>query len=253
MKIVEATWEIRNLGRKAFEVELDRRDCRQIDKILAEFGDSRYAGAYVTVKLPAGDLTGVHALESAGFRFLETQLSIRFDLLRYSTPPGIQSLLSPVSIREIPHDPAAWREIADRVTPDLFATDRISLDPLFGPEVGCRRYRNWLLDLAERDDAHLFVFGAPDYSDVWYGFTLDRFDEATGVLHGILGGVFPDCDKPGIGFSIYDASFRNDVCRGARTLVSAISSNNPAVFAVDAVLGIAQGVRKSIYVLRRQF
>ena len=253
MKIVEATWEVRNLGRRAFEISLDKRDCQDVDKVLSGLMDPQYNGAYVTVKLPAGNLACLHALEDFGFRFLENQLEVRYALSKYKTPPQIQNLIVPVSIKEIPHVLAEWKVIADKITPDLFETDRISLDPFWGPETGCRRYRNWLLDMCERDDAHLLVFGDPDDPAVEYGFTLDRLDEGNGVLHGILGGVFCDCDKPGIGFSIYDASFRNDVLRGARVLVSAISSNNPAVIAVDAVLGIAEGIRRSTYVLRRQF
>ena len=107
-----------------------------------------------------------------------------------------------------------------------------------------------MLDLLERDDAHLLVFGDPDDENVDYGFTVDRLDER-GVLHGILGGVFADCDVPGIGISIYDASFRNDVVRGAKVLDSALSSNNPTVVAMDSALGI--GFRRFTYVLRKLF
>ena len=160
-------------------------------------------------------------------------------------------MLYPIAIREIPHDISAWKEISDRITPDLFETDRISLDPLFGPEIGCFRYRNWILDLVNITDSHLLIFYDPSDDNLEYGFTIDRFDEKTKIINGILAGVFTDCDKPGMGFSIYDASFRNDIKRGAKILKSAISSNNPPVMAVDSALGVP--ICKPIYVLRKQF
>lgn len=251
MQIVEATWERRNLGLAVFEVTLDKGDCRSLPSVLDRLSDSMFRGAYVTVKVPVGDLVCIHALEDLGFRFMEAQIGIRYDLTKYRTPSELRGAIVPVSIKEIPRERSAWQSIAEKISPELFETDRISLDPLFGTTVGCRRYRNWMLDLVERDDAHLLVFGDPEDENVDYGFTIDRLDERTGVLHGILGGVFADCDVPGIGISIYDASFRNDVVRGARILDSALSSNNPTVVAMDSALGI--GFRRFTYVLRKLF
>ena len=201
--------------------------------------------------MPVGDLKALHSLEDNGFRFMETQLSFQYDLSKYRTPPELEKLLYPISIREVPHEISKWKEVSDRISPDLFETDRIALDPLFGPQIGCMRYRNWILDLEKMTDSHLLLFCDPSDENIEYGFTIDRLDEKTKTLHGILGGVFTDCDKPGIGFSIYDASFRNDIKRGAKILKSAISSNNPPVMAVDSALGIS--IRKLTYVWRKQF
>ena len=78
MKIVEATWERRNFGRDAWEITLGREDLADVEKTLAALRDSRFAGAYVCVKMPVGNLKMLHALEDDGFRFLETQLSRSF-------------------------------------------------------------------------------------------------------------------------------------------------------------------------------
>lgn len=251
MRVVEATWERRNLGRIAFEVSLDKKDCGDIGGVIAQLGDLRFRGAYVTLKMPVGELAAFHELEDYGFRFLETQLGMRYDLTKYSTPEAIRKFVEPVSIREVPHDRSQWEAVVGRISPDLFRTDRISLDPAFGPDVGCQRYRNWIMDLLDRADAHLLIFSNPENPNEDYGFTIDIFDEKIGVVKGLLGGVFPDCDKAGIGISMYDASFRNHVARGGRILESAISSNNPAVLAVDSALGVY--ARKLTYVLRKLF
>lgn len=251
MKITEATWEVRNLGCPAFEIALDKRDCRAIESVIGAFDDPRFGKSYVTVKMPVGELAALHALEDNGFRFLETQLLTKYDLTKYTTPKALEKLILPVAATEVPRNAEAWKAIADKITPGMFKTDRISLDPLFDVETGCRRYRNWMLDLAAKEDAHLFLFGNPDDPSDVYGFTLDRLDESTGTLYGYLGGIFPSCENPGIGISMYDASFRNDIARGARTLESGLSSNNPAVIALDTALGI--GIRKTQYILRRKF
>ena len=251
MKVIEATWEVRNLGCRAFEVTLDKKDCRAVEDVVAMFGDSRFEQSYVTIKMPVGELSALHALEDNGFRFLEAQLLTKYDLAQYVTPKVLEKLILPVSVREVPRDAKTWNAIANMITPGMFKTDRISLDPLFGVEIGCQRYRNWMLDLVDRDDAHLFLFSDPDEENNVYGFTLDRLDETTGTLYGYLGGIFPSSENPGIGISMYDASFRNDIARGARILESGLSSNNPAVVALDTALGI--GIRKMLYILRRKF
>ena len=76
MKIIKATWENRNLGRNAYEITLNRKDLKDFDTTLKEIRAQDFAGAYVVVKMPVGDLKTLHALEDDGFRFVETQFCL---------------------------------------------------------------------------------------------------------------------------------------------------------------------------------
>lgn len=249
MKCVDATWEQRNFGRNAFEISLNKTDLKRMQDVQTELRDKKYEGAYVTVRLPVGDLACVHLLEDIGFRFMETQIAVSYDLRNYRTPKAYD--LDPVSVVEVPHDECKWREVVDKITPKLFETDRISLDPILGPEIGCRRYKNWIMDLIDKPEAHLMLFESPDKQGEPYGFSIDRLNAASGEIHVILAGVFADCEKLGVGMSIWDALFKNAVARGATILRSAVSSNNPTVIVLDSVLGVQ--FCKLTYVFRKQF
>lgn len=247
MRIVEATWERRNLGCEAFEVSLTRGDFVDMGSVISRLDERRYADAFVTVKLPVGNLSAVHRLEDEGFRFVETQFQIGYDLSQYRCPPAVADFVSPVVQVEVPKNLQDWKCVADLITPDLFETDRIALDPCFGTDVGCVRYKNWLLDLVTDTDAHLYVFHLPDNQDDLLGFTLTR--EIGKVSHAVLGGVFAHCKIPGVGVSIWNQYLKNSESRGFVRIETAVSSNNPAVLIMDSVLGYV--IEKMTYVMRR--
>ena len=78
MKIVKAVWEKRNLGYDAYEIVLDKRDLKKgAESILEDLRAQNFYHAYVTIKMPVGNLNVLHALEDVGFRFMETQLYLK--------------------------------------------------------------------------------------------------------------------------------------------------------------------------------
>jgi len=247
MKVVEAIWEKRNLGCTAFEVSLSKGDLSNIHQCLSVLSDDRFRNALVTLKLPVGNMAAIHGLEDAGFRFVETQFQVGYDLTHYHCPPSVVEFVSPVVQVEVPKRVNDWERIAELVTPDLFETDRIALDPCFGINIGCVRYKNWMMDLVSAEDSHLYVFYKPDNQSSPLGFTLVK--EQGVVSHAILGGVFTHCKIPGIGVSIWNQYLKNSAARGFARIETAVSSNNPAVLIMDSVLGYV--IEKMTYVLRR--
>ena len=72
-----ASWERRNLGCDAWEIELTAADAADLDATLGALHDPSFAGCYVVVKIPVGFIRLLHALEDDGFRFVESQLRLR--------------------------------------------------------------------------------------------------------------------------------------------------------------------------------
>ena len=239
MKIVEATWDRRNFGRNAWEVTLGRDDMADVEKTRAALRDSRFAGAYVCVKMPVGNLKMLHALEDDGFRFLETQFSLidKFsadDLMDVCEKAGEQ-----VRIMIVEKDRAAWERVIAKIEPEMFDTDRISLDPLLGPKVACTRYQNWVRDLFDDPRSFLSVM-VLDGEEIAFG--VDIVDGRTS--RGILGGIFPKFKYAGYGMALM-AGPRDRTY----TLRAEVSSNNPYVLRVHQNFG--RVIYKELYVLRK--
>ena len=239
MKIVEATWERRNFGRDAWEITLGREDLADVEKTLAALRDSRFAGAYVCVKMPVGNLKMLHALEDEGFRFLETQLS----LIERFNADDMMDLCHKADDRivfaVVEKDEAAWERVVSKIVPEMFATDRISLDPLLGPEVACTRYRNWVRDLRNDPRSVLWVMSL-EGKEIAFG--VDVTDGNT--RRGVLGGSFPEIQGTGYGMTLM-AGPRERVL----SYRTEVSSNNPHALRVHQNFG--RVVYKELYVLRK--
>lgn len=239
MKIVEATWDRRNFGRAAWEVTLGRDDMADVEKTRAALRDGRFAGAYVCVKMPVGNLKMLHALEDDGFRFLETQFSLidKFkadDIMNLCEKAGEQ-----IKILIVEKDRAAWERVISKIEPEMFDTDRISLDPLLGPEIACTRYRNWVMDLFDDPRSFLSVM-VLDGEEIAFG--VDIVDGRT--RRGVLGGIFPKFKNAGYGMALMAGPRERTY-----TLRAEVSSNNPYVLRVHQNFG--RVVYKELYVLRK--
>lgn len=245
MNIVHAIWEKRNLGLDAWEVSLGEQDAADISATLAALRDSKYAGAYVCVKLPVGCIKLLHALEDEGFRFMETQLHLKDSFKPDDVKKSLTAAGICVESVEVPKTVAHWREVIERITPGMFETDRIAMDPLFGPEVACVRYKNWCMDLFSDERSRLMVYTAGGHE---VAFNLQLYDERRKYNKGLLGGVFSPYKDSGFGAAIVlDEEGRNRY--GSRK--TSVSSNNPAVVKLHQVCGrIIYGMS---YVLRKKY
>lgn len=241
MKIVEATWDRRNFGRDVWEITLGQGDMTDIEKTFEVLHDSRFAGAYVCIKMPVGNLKMLHALEDDGFRFLETQLSLmdRFeadDVMEMCARAGER-----IEFVTVQKEETAWERVISRVVPEMFDTDRISLDPLLGPEIACARYRNWMRDLRKDPKSELTVM-LLDGKEIAFG--LDIIEGS--ARHGILGGSFPEFKNTGYGTVVIAGKKKSNSALRLRT---AVSSNNPRVLRIHQNCG--RVVYKEMYVLRK--
>lgn len=225
MKVVDASpWEKRNLGMSAWEITLDRADMADVPGTIAALKDSKFDNSYVCIKLPVGDLQMVHALEDDGFRFLEVQMALVDHFNPDELSRQLQSLHLELTPVEVPREKEKWADIISRISPGMFETDRIALDPRFGSKVSCARYKNWCMDLLENNNSHLMVYKSGD--DV-VAFNLSVYDEGRKSNEGIIGGVFEEFKDSGFGVSVVNDDKGRDAFGKRKTHVS--SNNLPVV------------------------
>lgn len=245
MTKVFASWERRNLGCDAWEVELTAADAANLDATLCALRDPCFAGCYVVVKIPVGFIRLLHALEDDGFRFVESQLRLRDVLEPDAMLKSICDLDQKFNVVQVRKDRVAWERVAEMITPGMFDTDRIALDPLYGPEVSCRRYRNWFMDLFDDPNSILSLYVA-DGKEVAFNIQICDLDKD--VNRGVLGGVFEPFKGSGCGvFFVLDNDNRKKY--GKRT--TSVSSNNLSVLKLHQRCG--RIVVGETYVLRKQY
>lgn len=246
MKIVHATWENRNLGCEAYEIALDRSDMKNFDATLQEIRAQDFSGAYVTLKMPVGDLKALHALEDDGFRFMETQFRVGRSLQNYETPDILKRYQNLLTREEVPKIKSEWQKVIDLITPDMFTTDRIYLDPKLKPGMSCTRYKNWIADSVDKDGLFLFVY-QKESEPIGFGFY--RFDRQKQTGEGILGGAFEKYQNGLYGLVLHDLYNRENKKIGLKHNSVTVSSNNLNMMKCYNLFGYI--IEDSCFVLRK--
>lgn len=241
MKIIEATWEKRNFGCDTYEITLDRKDLHNFDAVMKELRAQNFVNAYVIIKIPVGDLGAVHALEDDGFRFLETQLYLVDHFSPVKDEAEQQEQVQNVEHVLLPKKRDEWERVILKITPGMFDTDRVSLDPKLGTEISCKRYQNWCRDLFDKPDAQMSVMKV-DGQEVSFG--VERYDEEKNTTDSILGGVFEEFKGCGYGTIMMYGHSKD--CSKVKT---AVSTNNLPVLKAHQHYG--RVVYKEMYVLRK--
>ncbi len=248
MKIVHATWENRNLGCDAYEIFIERSDLKDFDATLQDIRAQDFSGAYVTLKMPVGDLKALHSLEDNGFRFMETQINLELYLKDFKMPAILTPLLRSLKYEELIKSHESWERIINRITPDLFTTDRIFLDPLLNKGTSCIRYQNWMRDLATKENSKLFLLYMND-SEI--GFILDIYDFENKIAYGILGGLFNKFENKGLGLALIALEVEEARKNHLKKFNTMVSSNNLPV--LKAQLFLENKIIHETYVLRKFF
>ena len=231
MYVIDCYWELDNFGEKVAEVVVENHDV--FDR--TEFQSINGNYQYVVVKVPMNMLSFNFGLTEMGYTMIETQINIskRYkdfnfeDRLVKNVYPHVSSIR--ISTRE------ELEDIISKITPDMFSTDRIYLDPYFSHEVSSRRYINWMRKDFDNSKA---IISRTFYDDVNVGFGFTHIDD-NGTKHGLLGGIFEEYQDMGLGIMTAGLAFiaakkNNSVFKVLRT---AVSSNNPHVWQFYNYLG----------------
>ena len=151
MRVVDADWEIRNLGVKTAELCLDSPDDINCLTAFLE-SDAGQQYQYLVVKCPSGISELLFALPSMGFVFIEAQISLQYNVSDDSVHPSVALIEEEWGTRfclnDITEDERKFEALKSEIElHSRFSTDRIYLDPGFTQDLAARRYSNWCNDL----------------------------------------------------------------------------------------------------------
>lgn len=136
MEITECYWERRNIGASTIEITVQNDD--QFDREI--FDEVNQQCQYCVVKVPMSMIDFNKKLSEMSFVLVETQITVKKDLTKkdWFIPQYEDiSFEKVVSVEDLPR-------ITKKITPNMFSTDRITLDNVFGPQLGRNRYVNWI-------------------------------------------------------------------------------------------------------------
>lgn len=240
MKIIDATWEKRNLGIATQELIVEDNDC--IEDFKANIHS--IATPYTVLKIPSNKVDFTWYAEDNHFRFIESQLDIACNLKRVL--PEAEKLLTRNKnfIVESNNTDEMFDLVASKIKQGIFYTDRIALDPYFNAEIANLRYANWLLDMKDKENAHLQIMRK---GNEIVAFNLNK--QQNTISHGLIGGIFKDFQKEPLGL-YWGASIITNLSTigGITNWQTSVSSNNFSVIKIWEYLGMQVSNIISVFV-----
>jgi len=191
MKIVDAQWEIRNIGLKTLEIIFeDGSEMLPIQQM-----DSYQ---YIVSKVQSKEIKTIHLLEKNGFEFIESQLIISKFIKGIKFDPFLARIASGYKIIEV-ETLDQLNIILHNINIGLFDTDRIYLDPILGKEKSINRYKNWVTDIYNNKNNHKIFIISKIKNDIDVGFiSFKKKDKENCEIP--LVGIFEEYKKMKIGF-----------------------------------------------------
>lgn len=247
MKIIETYWEKRNLNCDSYEINIEKEDLNDIKNLISNIQNNMILkNSYVVIKVPIANLELVHNLEEIGFRFMETQFEMQKNIKKYETPNLIKRLNSTVTTIIEKRNKENWEKIIQKMSQDMYSTDRIYLDPKLPQETSQKRYSNWILDLVENQNSQLQAYYKEDNL---IGFGVATLESNTKTVNDLLKGVLKEYQDCGYGYLIFDASCKKFQELGYEKIITHISSNNMPIIKLYQTFDYK--ITKVNYVLRR--
>jgi len=216
MNVINAVWEMENLGVETKEIVVEQSDCkRDVLKLLEDI-----SAQYLVVKIPSDFESVSYELSQLGFVFIETMNQLSNGLQLKPISEHKQKIVQETDFVEMSN--ADFEYMCRKIMGSLmFRTDRIARDPHFSLEQANRRYVNWLRSERKR--------GAGLYKFVYHGHDVG-FDccrhVGEGVYDDFLSGIYPEFS--GKGLSVNISHKLNDFvkARSGKRIVTGVSSTN---------------------------
>ena len=231
MKVVNATWELRNLGKRTIELTLEKADfLRNPKEIYAdnEAAEDEYQSEYTVVKVKTGKPQIGWELQKNGFWHIETQINLKasreditYAFIKYG------ELFQDISFQKV-ETMMDVSYIQDEIRKGIFTTDRIALDPYFGIEISNRRYANWVEDEIKKNSSLFYVISMGEK----IGFVVNKTDGL-----GLLGGLFTGFQKNGMGGELEIAGLRLTLSMKVENIYTSVSSNNLKILQLHELFG----------------
>ena len=220
MKIIDCYWERDNINRNVVEIMLEKSD--SISSL--DFDDLEKRYDYLVLKVETNDADKYYELQSLGYTFIESQISISKKIDQFDLNDKLIKRILKYSSVQMINNEYELDKLLSIITEDMFSTDRIYIDKNFGPQWSLNRYKNWIKTEFQRKTNLCWMI----FNNEIVGFRL--YKVVGGIYHGLLGGIFREYQGLGIGlltaFGGYLCSLDNPEIKKIETK---ISSNNTDV------------------------
>jgi len=218
MKKVNASWEMRNLGLRVCELTFGADDniCEVNELIKGDEFD------YYVARVPSGNISLVHDLESSGFRYLENQVSIWFttdELPKINLEWRARFASYSCSRVESDHE---FDEIVRRTREGLFEKDRFSVDPLISRDLPDRRIAYWIGDM--RKDLRYSIYLIRNGDDIRGFFILKKRGPALSYVE--MAAIFREYRGKGLPFMLIYNILAMASREGSKGITASLSVNN---------------------------
>ena len=212
----QTTWEYKNLGTGSCEIVLDKRDSFDDFARL----ESSITEDYRVLKLPTCMPEFLYMLPSLGYVFEENQILLTMAKNEFHTISIKNEHYKRIQFEEI-STPDKLEELRFLRDGETFLTDRIALDPKFGPKIAGIRYFNWMNDICKTGGS---VVLAKIDGRIIACSTVEM--RKNGVCHLALGGMMATPEDEAY-YACMDIAERYafDTLK-AKRLETAVSSNN---------------------------
>lgn len=236
MRIIDATWERRNLGVETVNFIIEATD--ELESLREAVAICK--APYQTLSIPSGKVDVLLHAAELGFQMIELNISLENKMQNIQLP-GIFNRYAPY----LDYHEATTAEqnfILDKVNEgNIFVTDKIALDPIWGKEKAGYRYRCWSEQVIS-EGASVVV---TTYKGKNAGFEIYIADKEKQIATNIIGGAFPEF--PGLGFAPLYTELLHQKQNKIKKVHTAVSSNNLPVLKLHELLGFS--VSNTTYIL----
>ena len=215
MKIIDAFWEKRNLGVETIEIIVEPGDTL----IGLHEALHKFSPPYTVVKVPSTSSEFLFELNRQNFFFIETMFQCHHTGGDFGFNPIQQRIMQ--RSRNWAMNAAEVETLLFQIQKGMFGTDRISVDPQFGPEIANKRYAFWIRDEIEK--GALVHNVAVDEKNIGF-FAIKRAGRDNYFL--FLAGLYLEYQSTGLGFCTHFSGIQKGLDMGSRRVLLAYSSNN---------------------------
>jgi ribosomal protein S18 acetylase RimI-like enzyme len=245
MKIINTTWEKRNLNVNSLEIKILNREndnifeiIKEIEKIIIE--NYNY---YIVIKINYPNFYLFEQLSKLGFVFNELLHEISINLETFSLP-----LMYTLLCKKLDHeilDESQYNNVYTEIEKEIFDTDRIALNYKFGKTISAKRYINWLSDELN-NNAEVFELKYKGKAIGFFSLKKILDNEEYDVF---LAGLYNEYKNSGLGIGLTLKSIEELKIRKAKTLKTHVSSNNLPVLRLYMSLGFT--INENCYVFTK--
>lgn len=227
MRIKNTPWEKRNLNVVGCEFYVDRNERWESIRKEIVFDPAEYK----VIHIETGNVDSLLGAQKDGFVFVEMNMQLSGDLFNLTIPKTFKRFIPHISY--LFADKLEINSILSIIEAgEMFITDKISMDPYFGPKVAGKRYSLWSRDVIKNGAKMMLA----KYKDSIVGFDI-LAEHNSDVIEAFLGGVLPSYMNKSFGFMPLYLAIEAAKKLGYKKMITGISSNNLPILKLHEIFG----------------